>query len=386
MFPIRLARVLLLGALAAAALPVAAFADDAGAPWGPFIQDNKGGKKAMPADPLHNKDMSDKEWRLVAYTEYSGYKPRMAVELASERVVNAPQYNNEFVRLLANIYGRSGSVAQPLDKIPEMLSEALVATNRFDMLERGTALEDVTNEQDFGGSGRVDRSTAARSGRIKGAAYVVKTTLIDLDPEKESSKIGMVGGGVGQRTLGIGSLGLSGKVAFCRINVRVINSETSSQILNVTVDGTAKSSGIDVGAGLMRFGTRGMGGGGIGVSNQKRAPLSDAIEACMNKAAFVIASKLQEMPRECKVASVSAAGITIIGGQNLGVKVGDEGVYLVRGEDVVDPDTQEVIEHSMTEVGRVRVIAVQERSAKCEPLTTINGAKAGDFVRFGRQN
>src|SRR5438132_1430124 len=82
-------------------------------------------------------------------------------------------------------------------------------------------------------------------------AFPDNPATIEINPEKESKDIGVGAGVLGHGVLGVGSIGISGKVAFCRLNVRVINSATGEIVQDLTADGTAKSSGMGIGGGLI---------------------------------------------------------------------------------------------------------------------------------------
>jgi curli biogenesis system outer membrane secretion channel CsgG len=62
----------------------------------------------------------------------------------------------------------------------EMLVDALVNTNKFEVLER-LNLKDITFEQDLVSAGRVAKKTGAKTGRIKGAEYIVRGTITEFD-------------------------------------------------------------------------------------------------------------------------------------------------------------------------------------------------------------
>jgi curli biogenesis system outer membrane secretion channel CsgG len=271
----------------------------------------------------------------------------------------------------------------PQNHIEDLVRQALMSTHRFRMVERTTATEDILVEQDLGASGRVDQKTAAKIGKIKGTEYTVKATIIELNPEKDAKSIKAVAGAMGSSGLGGGFLGLSGKVAFCRLNVRVIRTETGEIVADQTVDGTAKSSAFDWGgggAGVTGGGT-GIAGGGIGVKTKKEAPLSDAMQACANKVAYFVANKLEDFPWQGSVASVTGAKVTIIGGTNVGLQTGMTLTLLSKGENVVDPESNEVIGAETSEIGQIKVVTAQEKFSICEIIQGGEGAKKGDLVR-----
>src|SRR5262249_56664032 len=86
---------------------------------------------------------------------------------------------------------------------------------------------------------------------MKGADFLVKATIIELNPEKESKDIKAIGGAMGSTAIGIGSVGISGKVAFCRLNVRIVDATTGVIAQDMTVDGTAGGSGLNLGGGAL---------------------------------------------------------------------------------------------------------------------------------------
>ncbi|MBK7366964.1 MAG: hypothetical protein IPJ04_03390 [Candidatus Eisenbacteria bacterium] len=149
--------------------------------WQAFLTDSKGRQEALPEQPAK---LKDKEWLRIGYTAYSGFKPRLGVVFSEEKQDNSGEYKSEFARLLNNIYGRPTQGTNPMNHIEDLVRQAMGATNRFTMVERTTATEDVLGEQDFGASGRVDRRTAAQVGQMRGADYIVKATIIELNPRR----------------------------------------------------------------------------------------------------------------------------------------------------------------------------------------------------------
>jgi len=347
--------------------------------WKPYLE----GKKGEVKDVGSPKEMKDKEWLTIHYTEFAGYKPRLGVVASEEKTAYPPEYKSEFARMMVDLSGKGPQATLPQNHIEDLVRQALMGTNRFRMVERTTATADIIGEQDLGASGRVDPKTAAKIGKLKGTEYTVKATIIELNPEKDSRSIKAVGGAMGSSGLGIGALGLSGKVAFCRLNVRVIRTETGEIVADQTVDGVAKSSGFSLGGGglgLLGAGT-GVAGGSVGVKSKKEAPISDAMQACANKVAYFVANQLEDAPWQGNVASVTGTKVMIIGGTNVGLTEGMTLTLLSKGADVVDPETNEVIGAETSEIGQIRVVSVQEKFSTCEITQGGEGAKKGDLVR-----
>jgi curli biogenesis system outer membrane secretion channel CsgG len=357
-----------------------ASADMPAGEWKPYLSDKKGETQPFPEPPAK---MKDKEWLQVQYSAFAGFKPRLGVVLSQEKRGTGNDYSSEWIRLLSDMYGKPEGGTNPFNHIEDLVRQALFATNRFTMVERTTALEDVTGEQDFGASGRVDKKTAAKIGRMKGSDYVVKATIIELNPNKESKSIGAVAGGAGATTLGIGSIGVTGKVAFCRLNVRLVNATTGEIVQDMTVDGTASGSGLTIGAGLIKAATKGTYGGAGGISTKKAPALSDAMQACANKIAYYTAMKFEDLPWEGAVASVSGSKVIINAGSNVGLKEGLVLKLLAKGEAIVDPDdASNILGYDTQELGSLRIVNVQDRFSTCEIIEGGSKVKKGDIVRL----
>jgi curli biogenesis system outer membrane secretion channel CsgG len=366
-------RLLALGGLAA---PLA-FAEVPKDEWKPYLEEKKGEQEFPDI-----KTMKDEKWLNVRYTEFAGFKPRLGVVLSEERRSGPEEYQNEWIRFFSSMQDRE-TATDGINNVETQVRQALNQTNRFTMVERTTALDDVIGEQDLGASGRVDNKTAPAIGKIRGADYTVKVEIIEIDPEKESKQIKAVGGGIGASTLGIGSIGVSGTVAWARVNVRVIRTETGVVVADMTVDGTAKEKGLGIRGGLIKGVTRGIVGGGGGFDSKKAASLSDALQVAANKAAYHAAMKLEDVPWEGLVSGVKDDGrITINAGTNIGLKTGLTLAILSKGEEVTDPESGESLGFETSEIGMARIVSVDEKFSTCEVVGGGGGAKPGDIVRL----
>lgn len=70
------------------------------------------------------------------------------------------------------------------EQFPELLSNVLVNSGRFSVLER-SKLGKVMDEQSFGGSGFVDPKTAVAVGNLTGAQYLVVGNVNDFSSEQQ---------------------------------------------------------------------------------------------------------------------------------------------------------------------------------------------------------
>ena len=87
----------------------------------------------------------------------------------------------------------------------------------------------------------------------------------------------------------------------------------------------------------------------------------------MAQAVEFLTKQLEKIPRQGTVALVKDGKIMVNRGTREGVAVGQ--VFVVgKSEDVVDEDTGEVLDASMTQVGRLEVTEVKEKVSYCKAL------------------
>lgn len=197
-------------ALGALLMPLQLGAQEAPENWKPFIREKKGPVKAFPDDAGL---VTDREWLNLGYPEFAGgFKPRLGVVLSDKNAPeDSPPIQNEALRVLVALSQKKDDEEKPTiptSHVEDMVRQAFSATGRFTMLERTTATYDVLQEQDFGAGGRVDGKTAAATGKMKGADYIVKASIVEINPEKESKDIKFAGGALGGKALGLGASGL----------------------------------------------------------------------------------------------------------------------------------------------------------------------------------
>jgi len=255
--------------------------------------------------------------------------------------------------------------------------QAMGSTNRFTMVERTSALHDVTGEQDLAANGRVDKATSANIGNVKAAEYLLKATIIDVDPEKEARDIQVVGGGISGALAAIGSSGSSSKVAWVRLNVRIVNTESGEIVQDMTVDGTDDGKNKSMGGFL-----GGLVSGGASEQSKLRPELSIAMQACANKVAYFASNKFEDIPWQGAVASITGSDVMINGGINVGLKVGQVLTLISKGDPIKDPNDGSLLGYQSSEIGTIRVVSTQAKFSICEIQDGGKGAKMGDMVRL----
>jgi curli biogenesis system outer membrane secretion channel CsgG len=154
-----------------------------------------------------------------------------------------------------------GNVGRDLQ---DMLCAELVSTKAFQVLER-KELDAVLGEQDLGASGRVDKRTAAKIGKIKGAKYLVASTVSAF----EEGTSGKSGG------FGIGGISIGGKKerAYMAVDLKVIDTTTGEIVDARTVEATSESTATNVGVSAPFVSTN--------LGKHEKTPTGKAIRACI---------------------------------------------------------------------------------------------------------
>lgn len=189
---------------------------------------------------------------------YSGPKARIAVADFDVKAVKA--------------YGDIGT------GLREMLTTALVQSNRFRVVER-QALGAIMQEQELSASGAVEKSSAVKRGKIKAADIIVTAAVTEFEPKASGIKGGIgAGGGAFGGILG-GVLGAATNKAHMAMDIRVIDASTSEVLAATRVEGEAR----DIVGGFMA----GFFGGGAlvgGLSAYANTPMEKAIRVCIHEA------------------------------------------------------------------------------------------------------
>ena len=168
----------------------------------------------------------------------------------------------------------------------EMLSDALLQSNRFIVLDR-QGLNDVLSEQDLAANGRVSKETAAPTGQVEGADLLIKGSVTEFEP-------GSAGAGAG---VGLGMFGLPGAVlggvlgglsqSHVAMVIQVVDARTSRLLFSTTVEG--KANDFNIGGALAGFG--GGFGGLTGLGTWQKTPVEKAIRIAVIQAVKELSSK-----------------------------------------------------------------------------------------------
>ncbi len=148
--------------------------------------------------------------------------------------------------------------------LQDMLISELASTGSFRVLER-KEIDAVLSEQDLGASGRVDKATRAKMGKLKGAKYLVAATVSAYEENTSGT-----GGGIG-----IAGFSLGGKKekAYIAVDLKVIDTTTGEIADARTVEASSSSGGLSLGGHVGAFSG--------GLSQYSKTPTGKAIRACI---------------------------------------------------------------------------------------------------------
>jgi curli biogenesis system outer membrane secretion channel CsgG len=228
-----------------------------------------------------------------------------------------------------------------------LLESALFDSGRFVIVQR-EQLTDIIAEQDLAASGRTAAaSKVAQTGKIRPAKYLASGAVTEVTEDQSGGDAGIgfkgfrIGGGKNE--------------AQVTVIVTLTDTTTGEIVAKERVVGKAGGSSLRVGYSGSSF------GGDLG--GFKKTPLGQAAQDCINQAAAFIAKKMEEFPFEGNVVKVTDKGQVIINrGSEFGVEVGQVLVMATAGEQLIDPESGEILGQEEGDViGKVKVAKVAEK-------------------------
>jgi curli biogenesis system outer membrane secretion channel CsgG len=243
--------------------------------------------------------------------------------------------------------------------LPDMLTDSLVATNRYHVVER-PEVKAVVQELKIQKSGLTREQNKAQAGRIMNAQYLIKGVVTDFG--HISGGKGWLGGGTWDFTGG-------GTRAVMGMTIYVVDVESGEIVSSKSIEESVATSDAKLDSQY-----KGIGFGGQGFY---RTPLGRATRSGIDDAVRFITAAIASRPWEAKIAQVTdAATVVLSGGRDRGLKAGTEFDVLESGAAILDPDTGDVIGHHASKLlGRVRITAVQDRYCEAQVIE----GKPGDL-------
>ncbi len=242
------------------------------------------------------------------------------------------------------------------DGMKTSMTNLLHKSGWFIVLGDGDMREEAMKEQDFVASGRTaGGKKAAKIGRMTPAQLLVRGSITHVQDNTSS-------GGGGFSFQGI-SIGGSAGNAEMNITIYLVDSETGQVRASTDVTGVSGKKGFSVG-----YHGSALGGLGGNLGGQKSDNVGKAMEDAVGQAVLFLINQLGSIAWEGSVVLVKGDKVIINRGSREGVEVGRQ--FKVGGvEELVDPDTGEVLDSEMTEVGTIKVTKVKEKIAYCVPVS-----------------
>lgn len=271
----------------------------------------------------------------------------------------------------------------PVQGLDAMLSDILLQTGRFDVVER-ESLDAILGEQDLADSGRVSTPSAAKKGKILGAQLGVKLVVNAYDPDIKGGKRGL--GGIG-RMIGGRAGAIAGAVNWEKaesrvgITVQLIDMETAQILDSNQVDVRLRKTGFGLGG--VGWGTSAALGGFL--SNYSQTPIGQAMIAAVNVGVYNLVKGIGAEPAEGVVADVSGGKVMVTMGAGQ-VQSGDVVRAVGLGKEIYHPETGILLSREEEPLGELRITEVRDTFSFAVPVegTQADALKAGDRVVSSR--
>lgn len=252
--------------------------------------------------------------------------------------------------------------------LTEMLTTELVKTGRFVVVERAS-IKEVTGEQDFGASGRVNKETAAPQGKIIGAQTLITGDITEFTYNQTSmgGKLKIL------KTVQAKSERVTAMVA---LDIRLVDAATGEVIFSKRSEGRASMSGAS--AELTR------GDSEFSISKYQNTPLGRASREAIAGAVASIVSELKEVPWAGRIVEVREGLIYVNAGAEQGIRPGMEFDIYNQQPALVDPETGKKLGTPDRKIGSVKVNQVEDKYCVAEPTAGV-GFQRNHLVRFKGQ-
>lgn len=239
------------------------------------------------------------------------------------------------------------------DGMTTIMTDVLHDSGWFIVLGDAEMRKAAMKEQDFAASGRTAKGKkSAKIGRMTPAQLLVRGSVTHVQDNTKSSDGGLSFGGI--------SLGGSAGSAEINFTIYLVDSETGQVVASQDIVGKSGKKGFKLGYhGSELGGLRGKVGG------KMEDNVGKAAEDAIGQAVQFLIGQLESIPWEGTVILVKGDKIIVNRGSRDGVSVGRE-FKVGEIEELVDPDTGEVLDTEMTQVGTIKVTKVKEKIAYCK--------------------
>jgi curli biogenesis system outer membrane secretion channel CsgG len=241
------------------------------------------------------------------------------------------------------------------DGFTTIMTDVLNETKKFIVLGDSEMRGAAMDEQDFAASGRAaGGKKAPKIGRMTPAQLLVRGSITHVQ------ETGGGDGGVNFKGLQLGGSKASAEV---NITMYLVDSETGQVVASQKVVGKSGKRGIGVGYYGSKLG--GLTGNMAGFTSDN---VGKACEAAVSDGVKFIIAQLEKIPWEGSVVLAKDDRVIVNRGTRDGVTVGMQ-FKVGSVEELVDPDSGEVLDSEMTTVAELEATEVKEKVATCKVLT-----------------
>ena len=243
------------------------------------------------------------------------------------------------------------------------MTDVLNETGKFIVLGDAEMRNAAMDEQDFVASGRTaGGKKGPKMGRMTPAQLLVRGSITHVQE---------TGGGKGRLNFKGISLGGSGAKAEVNITMYLVDTETGQVAASQKVTGTSGKRGL----GLGYYGSK-LGGLTGDLAGFKKDNVGKACEDAVSQGVQFLIEQLENIPWEGSVVLVKGDNIIINRGSREGVAAGMQ-FKVGEVEELVDPDTGEVLDSEMTTIAELEATSVKEKITYCKAVS------GGDKVAKG---
>jgi len=245
-----------------------------------------------------------------------------------------------------------GRVQEAMD--PQLIN-AFQATRKFELVSRSD-LKDVVLEQDFSGSGNVDKAdpNAAKAFKLAGAKYVVVSTIDDFQDTVQEAEFKEIGKKATRRQV---RLSVIAKV-YDTTNGKLLES------INLQMDNSAFVRNPEF------------------LIGEKGSNLTEkALQEMARQMAEKIATRVADVLMPAKIIAMRDASVAVNRGDGSGIAVGQTWRVFALGAAMMDPDTGENLGNEEVPVGAVRITSVLPKTAMGEVCGDNRGIAMGCILR-----
>ncbi len=250
------------------------------------------------------------------------------------------------------------------DGFTTIMTDALQQNGKFIVLGDSEMRQEAMKEQDLAASGRMaGGNKAPQVGRMTPAQLLVRGSITHVQNETSGGS-----GGISFKGISLG--GSKGK-AEVNITIYLVDSETGQVKASQKVVGVAGRRGLGVG-----YSGSALGGLGGNLEGFQKDNVGKACEDAVVQCVEFLEKQLESIPWQASVMLAGADKLVINRGTREGVSVGQK-FQIGSSEELVDPDTGEVLDIEMKTIGTTEVTEAKEKIAYCTPL---NGVEKGMTV------